>query len=180
MIGIYEYCGIQRCGKSTLMMADYITKLYPEYSANDTYANFTVNIDGVHCMENEQLIDTILQMKADKVRHKVIMFDEVGQELKARGYMDKTQTDLVTFCWQMPKMDIILMYCSNVGNSADIILRLATWQTIMPTYIKGETHQDDYIDAAVIFNYDCRIMTGIQVYNVWTVHSLFDSLQPII
>ena len=179
MIGVYEYSGIQRCGKSTLMMCDLVNKLLPEYSASDVYANFTIKIEGVHCMENVELIDEIMRMKRDKVRHKVIMFDEAGQELKARGYTDKQQTEVVSFAWQMPKRSIVLMYCSNIGNSADIILRDATWQTILPRYFRGAVREDDYILADIIFNYDMRISRWNKISGFQKVQDLFDSLEAI-
>lgn len=179
MLGIYEYCGRQRCGKSTLMMCDLVSKVLGEFAPEDVYSNFRIKIDGVHCMCNAELISAVLGMKAEKVRHKVVMFDEVGQELKARSYTDKRQTEFVNFCWQMPKRDILLMYCSNPGNSADVIMRDATWQTVLPVYHEGLKREDDYIEASVIFNYDLRMMRGVRVYGVASVQELFDSFEPI-
>ena len=179
MLGIYEYCGIQRCGKSTLMVADLVNKLLGEYQPEDVFSNFRIFIEGINVMSNEALIERILRMKRDKERNKVIMFDEVGQELKARGYADKTQTEVVNFAWQMPKRGILLMYCSNIGNSADIILRDATWQTIMPRYFPGPERSQDYIEATVIFNYDCRMMRGVRIPGVARYQELFDSWEPI-
>lgn len=179
MMGVYEYCAPQREGKSTLMMCDLVVKCLPDFAPVDIYANFQVNIDGVNCLTNSGMIDAILQIKHDRVRHKVLMFDEVGQELKARAYMDKTQTEVVGFAWQMPKMDIILMYCSNPGNSADIIMRDATWQTIITKYNHGQTRELDTITADVIHNYDLKITRGIIVHGVYAVQCLFDSFAPI-
>ena len=179
IVGIYEYCGIQRCGKSTLMMCDLVSKILEEYEPWEIYSNFWMNIDGVHCMNNQALMDEMLRMKHEKQRHKWILFDEVGQELKARSYMDKKQMEVVGIAWQMPKMGWGLSYCSNPGNSADIILRDATWATIMPNYRHGLKRSDDYIECSVIFNYDLRIARGIRVYGVSAVQDLFDSYQPI-
>lgn len=177
---MYEYCGIQRSGKSTLMMADVQNKILPAgYRPEDVYANFRVFIEGVHCLSNEGMLEAILRMKRDKVRNKVLLFDEVGQELKARSFGDKVQTEVVSFAWQMPKRGILLLYCSNVGNSADIILRDATWVTVMPKYFHGVSRDDDFIRASVIFNYDCRIMRGVRVPGVWRYQRLFDSFEPI-
>ena len=180
MIGVYEYCGIQRCGKSTVMMCDLVSKILPAgYRTQDIHANFSIKIPGVHCMHNDELIQKILAMKRTKVRNQVIMFDECGQELRARGYMDKVQTEVVGFTWQMPKMGWLFMYCSNVGNSADIILRDATWYTIMPRYYHGTTRLDDAIELSVIHNYDARITRGIWVRGFQGVQDLFDSYEPI-
>ena len=180
LIGTYEYTGIQRCGKSTVMIHDLTEKVLPAgYQPDDVYANFDVFIEGIHIMENHQLIDQILRIKRDRLTNKVILFDEMGQELKARAYSDRVQTEVVSFAWQMPKRGIILMYCSNVGNSADVILRDATWITVMPHYLKGATHEKDSISLTVIYNYDCRIQTGLCLPNVHKYQKLFNSWQAI-
>ena len=76
--GIIEYCAIQRQGKSTLMVRDMII-LLPNYSPDDVYANFPIYIDGVNCMENLELIEAVFKIFKDKLRRKIILFDEVGQ-----------------------------------------------------------------------------------------------------
>jgi len=176
--GVIEYCSIQRQGKSTLMVRD-IVKLLPYYSPDDVYVNFPLYIEGVHCMENEELIEAMFKMKKDKVRRKIIGFDEVGQELKARQSWNQRQTDCVSFAWQMPKMGIVLMYCSNPGNSADIILRDATWKTIMPRYHKGETREEDYITADVIFDYELWVAHW-RIEHLGPFQDLFDSWWPVV
>lgn len=179
MIGIYEYCGIQRCGKSTLMICD-LLRLLDSYEARAVHSNFDIFIDGVNCYaENELLIEAILRMKRDGIRNQVILFDECGQELRARSYIDKRQTEVVNFAWQMPKMGIVLLYCSNPGNSADIILRDATWFTIMPKYHKGTRREEDFIEASVIYNYERRVQTGIRITGFQKAQELYKTLQPI-
>jgi hypothetical protein len=180
LMGIYEYCGIQRCGKTTLMIRDLIEKILTRnFEPTDIYANFRIFIDGVNCLSTEALIEAIFKMKRDKERHKVLLFDEIGQFLAAREHMNKEQTKLVNFAWQMPKRDIILCYASNVGNSADVILRNATWITVVPRYFFGQTREEDYIKASVIFNYDCRVMRGIIIPGVAKYQAKFDSFEPI-
>lgn len=179
VVGVYEYCGKQRCGKSTLMMCDFVCKIMPYIRIEDVVSNFKIFIRGIKCLDNEGVIEEILRIKRDRERNKLIMFDEVGQELKARGYTDKVQTEIVNFAWQMPKRGIVLMYCSNPGNSADIILRKATWQTIMPRYVEGGSREEDYMMVDIIHNYDGEITSGIKVTGFQGVQNLFDSWQPI-
>lgn len=179
-IGPTEYCAPQRQGKSTLMMCDYVCKLLPMgYKAEDTFANFLVKIAGVTCLDNEAMIKRILKAKYEDERNKVFMFDEVGQELKARGYMDKVQTEVVSFAWQMPKMGHVFLICTNPGNSADIILRDATWYVVMPKYHFGMTRKDDFIEAAVIFNYELKVQTGLIISGFQEIQDLFDTYQAI-
>jgi hypothetical protein len=175
---VQEYCAAQREGKSTMLVRDLVTKLLPAYRPEDVYSNFRIFIPGINHLENKDLIEAVFEIKKKKYRHKIICFDEVGQELRARESMNKTQIEFVTFAWQMPKRDISLLYCSNPGNSADIILRLATRQTIMPKYIHGIRRELDAIRAWVIFNYELKI-AEFTVWNLVPFQNLFDSFAPI-
>lgn len=174
---VQEYCAPQREGKSTLLVRD-IVKLTRLYRPEDIIGNFPIFIPGITAVENKDLIDAVFEIKRKKLRHKIIYFDEVGQELRAREAMNKVQTEFVTFAWQMPKRDITLLYCSNPGNSADIILRLATRQTIMPKYVHGRTRDEDYMRVWVINNYELRISEW-RVWNLVPFQDLFDSDAPV-
>lgn len=189
MLNPVEYCAPQRQGKTTLMVRDLVSIL-PHYRPEDVFANFVINIPGVHCADNKDLLDAIFDIKRNKERHKVILFDEIGQELRARDSMNKIQTEIVTFAWQFPKRDITMLYCSNPGNSADVILRLATAQTLVTRYHKVnewdlpdhrrtlEIRMADYITAGVILNWDKR--GGRKRFNhIAPYGELFDSFEPI-
>jgi len=175
---VQEYCAPQREGKSTLLVRDVVCKVLPLYRPEDIYSNFPIFIPGINVLENKDLIEAVFEAKKKKVRHKVFCFDEVGQELRARDSMNKIQTEFVTFAWQMPKRDITLLYCSNPGNSADIILRLATRQTIVPKYHHGVTRDEDYMTVGVIYNYELWIAWWT-IWNLIPFQALFDSEQPI-
>ena len=185
--GIYEYCGIQRCGKSTMMIKDLVTKIFPAgYKPENTWANFRIFIQGVHCLETMDLVQAVFEIKRKKLRDQVIIFDEVGQFMVARGFKDKDQTDFVNFGWQMPKRNCPMLYASNVGNSADVILRDATWVTVMPKYYPSPgkdfykvPREEHYIESWVCFNYDCRVVKGIITPGVSRYQELFDSYEPI-
>jgi len=161
------------------MIRDLICKLLPIYGPENVLSNFPIFIPGITCLDNRSLIEAIFEIKRKKERHKVILFDEVGQELKARGSaLNKVQTEVVNFAWQMPKRDIILQYCSNPGNSADIILRLAAWQTIMPTYYHAPVRADEYITCAVLYNYELWIAWWT-IRNVAPFQNFFSTTEPI-
>lgn len=183
--GCFEYTQIQRAGKTTLMMCDLASKILIDHDPDEIYANFQIFVDGINCGDSEWLRDQIMRIKVDKLRHKVLIIDEMGQVLPARGYTDKRQTELCAFIWQMPKRDIILMGSDNVGNSADIILRDGMWQTILPRHKKGYNEfgdrviERDCIDVDVIFNYDRRVMRGIRVHGVSSVYTYFDTDEPV-
>lgn len=179
IFGIYEYCGIQRCGKSTKMVFDLLTQASKFYGPDDVWANFTVKVDGVHVLETEDLIQRVFDMKRKGEVKKVILFDECGQFLIARDYRNKEQGDFVRFAWQMPKRGILFQYGSNMGNSADVILRDATWQTIMPRYFHGKVRAEDFIVSRIICNYDMRYVDGVVMPRPDIVQRYFNSREPI-
>lgn len=191
--GIYEYSGIQRIGKSTLMVADLTIKVINPlegfgYEPDDVFLNFPLYIDGVHCVDNEGMVKILKQARDEKWRNKVFVVDECSQPplFYARNTKDKLQTELVTSLWQMPKLGCTFLYSSNIGNSVDIQQRDATWFTIMPMkYAKGYDNNGrrdrrmDYIDFRVIAGYE--LWTSDETfYQPAAVQELFDSFAPIL
>lgn len=177
IIGIYEYCGVQRCGKSTMLVAD-LLRIQDEHPSFPVYCNFECYIPGVKILSNDDMVDNILRIKRDKVRNVIILFDELSQVLSGRGYSNKVQTEVASFLWQMPKRGIILLYTSNIGKSVDLIIRDATWFTIMPNYKPGLTREGDWIEFFIIDNYGLRMSRG-ELHNIIDLQGLFDSFAPI-
>jgi len=180
ILGVYEYWGIQRVGKSTVMVRDMLRLVsFHGFDFTDVLANFRVFIDGVRCGSSEWLMEEIMKIIAGKIRGKLVLFDELGQFLGARGWKEKYQTKLANSLWQFPKRNLIFMYSDNVGNSADVIIRDATWETIAPQFYSGENREGDYIVASVIKNYMAEIVRGIVIPGVYAYQRLFDSFEPI-
>lgn len=176
--GIYEYSGIQRCGKSTKLVDDAI-RIIEENKPNRIISNFNVKIEGVEKYSNEAMLKEILKIKKEKQRNIVILFDELSQVLTGRGYNKEEQTTIASFLWQMPKRFIVLLYTSNVGKSVDKIIRDATWFTIMPRYIEGENREGCILDCDVIANYDIWHEEGHEVVNVEYVQEIFNTWEEI-
>lgn len=183
--GTYEYCAIQRKGKTTLMVGDLVKLLDPagpwRYRPDHVYANFPIFLDGVNCMNNAQMLETIDKAKRDRWRECVFLLDECSQPplFYARNTSDKLQTSRVTFIWQVPKRGHCWLVSDNVGLSMDIQMRDGTWFTIMPMkYYEGETRSMDYIEYRVIAGYEMW-------YQDWILHrpdliqSLFDSYHEV-
>lgn len=177
--GTTEYTGIQRCGKTTMMVHDYVDKLMWYYEPCDVYANFRIYIDGINCMDTQALVGEMLRIKREKIRHKLFLFDETGQFWIARRWNKDEQIEAVNFVWQMPKRDIMLSVCTNVGNSADVIIRDGMWITVMCDFVRAERREDDYIDFAVSWNYDAVYEDGWILPAVWRYQELFDTNEPI-
>lgn len=184
---VVEYCGRQRQGKTTLMVADLVYKaLSPDYEfqfkPHEVYANFQINLPGVNCYSNDKMLEWLTWARRRNLEHVCLLLDECSQPplFYARNSMDRLQTALVTSAWQMPKRQWLFLYSSNIGNSVDVQLRDATWLTIMPLeYHHGATRELDYIDFAVIHAYevwtDNLIFTGCK-----DIQELFDSGKMVI
>lgn len=184
---VYEYTGIQRIGKSTLMVRDIMRELITpeyEYKPQDVYVNFWLDIDGVNCLTNEQLLIVLLKAKKERWRHKIWGVDECSQPplFYARNTSDKKQTELVTSLWQMPKLDNNFHYTSNVGNSVDVQQRDATWFTIAPftKEINPLTGRLEAIRYYVGKNYDGWMNEEFfDQPALGLIQTLFDSKKPI-
>jgi hypothetical protein len=182
--GVYEYCGPQRCGKNTLMTADLVFKVRKRFPWVKVYTNSSlIGLGNVVTLNSQALGLEILAIKDRHETDIVIIFDELGQELGARSFDSKTQTKIVNFAWQMPKRRILFMYSDNLGNSADVVLRLATWFVIMPKFIRANPISDSEITVNVI---DCigwsgqqQILKGTVVKNLPAVWPYFDSDLPV-
>jgi len=186
--GVYEYSAPARLGKSTLIVADCCNKLlnpayYGEYCylPGEVFSNLWFDINGIHFMHNEQMLEVLMRAKTERWPHKVFIIDECSQPplFYARNTRDKIQTELVTSLWQMPKLGTHLLYSSNVGNSVDIQQRDATFWSILPfKYVHAEKRCDDKI----LFN-ACNgrdLMTnGHEYLGCELTQSIFRSTMPI-
>jgi hypothetical protein len=155
----YEYCGVQRTGKSTLMNNDILYLMSglmaDKYLPDEVYVNWNLFVEGVHRCSNEQILDVLLKAKRERWKHKIIAVDEGSQVLKARSYSDKIQTEIVTTIWQMPKKRISFFYSSNPGNTVDIQLRDGTWYIVVPQiYHSFKDRSLDFIDFSVCHAYE--------------------------
>lgn len=143
---VREYWGIQRSGKSTLLVRDLLT-LWSAFPDFEIYTNFILCLpsNNLHILNNDNLIESVLKLKRDKKRHIILAWDELSQVFGGRTYSSKIQIEIASFLWQMPKRDFHLFFTSNPGNSVDLIIRLATWFTIMCKYTHGLTRDLDII-----------------------------------
>jgi len=183
---IAEYCGIQRSGKTTLMMADLMLKLLVEerfgYERKEVYSNFFIDIPGVNNLDNEGLLWTLEKAKDQAWMHKVFLIDECSQPpmLYARNSRSELQTKIVTSAWQIPKKFSTILYSSNPGNSVDVQLRDATQLCLMMMgYERNSDRKLEAVNFRVIhaweqWQYDLRFSdpAGIQDY--------FDSFKPVL
>lgn len=183
---VYEYSGVQRIGKTTLMVADVMNKLLNpaygyDYKPNEVYVNFWLDIDGVNICNNEKMLDILTTARRDKWRHKVYVVDECSQPplFYARNTRDTLQTELVTSLWQMPKLQCQMLYSSNIGNSVDIQMRDATWYSILPMkYHHNPERNKDYIDFRVVHGYEVWTADYRYLHPAVT-QQFFDSYKPI-
>jgi len=176
--GIYEYSGIQRCGKSTMLTAEAF-RIVKKNQPSRIISNYFIDIPKVEYFNSRLLCHEIIKIKDTKQFDILILFDEMSQYLSGRGYSDKSQTNVASFCWQMPKRRIVLLYSSNIGKSVDLIIRDATWQTILPSYHATNIRANDYISYVVIDNYSLWFTKNNILRRLEWIQKQFDTRQPI-
>lgn len=185
-IAIFEYFGIQRAGKTTLMCFDLTRLLNPfngwGFKPNDVYCNFHFYIDGVNILTNKEMLELLAKLKRDPITNIIIAIDEASQPpmMYARNTRDNFQTNIVTSFWQYPKLRRVLLYCDNPGNSVDIQMRDATWFTVAPLeYIRKPNREDDRLRFRVIHNYE-RWRNDYVLLNPSRYQKLFDTHKPVL
>lgn len=176
---IVDYSGIQRCGKSTMLVKD-LFQLKLAMPERKTYVNFALEMPDCLCMANEQMLEFLITAMERKIRDINVGVDELSQILTGRGYAKERQTRIASSLWQMPKRGWFFLYTSNVGASVDLIIREATTYTVLPKYIFGENgnREKDKIDYWAVSNYEQGLEKGIE-YNVAYYQRFFDTWQCI-
>lgn len=184
-VGIYEFLGIQRTGKSTLMTHILLNILlnpeYYDYRPFEVIANYTIDIDDINCLRSEQMIDYFIKVYEERIRHRIWVIDEASQPpwFYARNTKDKRQTKGALSFWQQPKRRSPILYSDNIGNSVDIQQRDATWFTIIPVeLIRGNDGKPYALTFRIIANYEMWFADYV-TYGIDLTQKLFDTYEPI-
>jgi hypothetical protein len=187
--GVIEYCGVQRCGKNTLLAIDLYSKVLRQNPARRLISN--IQFFGLppetryEYFDSEALVDEILRLKESRDRDVVIAFDEAGQFIGARSFGSRDQTKCVNFAWQCPKRGHLWLYTDNLGNSTDIQLGLATTHLLMPHYHGGSLDReplpwkDQWMDVTVV---DVRAQQSArkEYHGFSKYQTLYDTKEPVI
>lgn len=181
-VGIYEFLGIQRTGKSLMMTSFLLNHVLMDYgyTPEETYLNYTLAIDGVNCMRSEPMIELFIRSYDERITHKVWVIDEASQPpwFYARNTKDKRQTKGALSFWQQPKRRSPILFSDNIGNSVDIQQRDATWYTIMPMGLTWEDRKPVSVDIRVISNYEMWY-ADYRYYGITIARELYDDREPI-
>lgn len=183
-IGVYEYIGVQRSGKSTEMTKILLDKILDPnlknpYQPHEIFCNYYIDIKGINCGDNEMVCHYMTTAWLNNWKHIVFVVDEASQLFLARNSKDLSQSELCKTVWQMPKKDTVFLYSSNPGKTVDKMLRDGTWTTIVTRWIKEHpiTGQPA-ISLKIIKNYENKSFK-IWSHDVTWIHNFFDSHQPI-
>lgn len=188
--GSYEYLGVQRTGKSTLMTDDYLRRVLPQAPDRPVVANYWIDLPrhvNYTLVDNDTMVQIILWVKAKGLRDWIFLFDEMGQRLGARSWASKEQTEIANFMWQVPKRGHLWLYSDNPGNSVDVVIRDATQFTLVPRYIGPKnpfTAPRSELEAAylkfwIIDNHQCKLQRGVIRRDIYWTQRHFDTNQPI-
>lgn len=181
-VGIYEFLGIQRTGKSLMMTSFLLNHVLFDYgyTVNEVFANYTIEVDGINCMRSNPMVDRFIKAYDDMETHLVWCIDEASQPpwFYARNTRDKRQTKGALAFWQCPKRRNPVLFSDNIGNSVDIQQRDATWFTIMPIDIIWEHGKPEAVIIRVISNYEMWYSDYIY-YGITIARELYDDREPI-
>jgi hypothetical protein len=184
---VIEFCGVQRHGKTTLMVAFLCEVMMGDgyvfdYKPHEVHANFNLYIPGVHCWNNEDMLQILLVARKEKWTHLVFLIDECSQPplFYARNSKDKVQTELTTALWQFPKCGNCCCYSDNPGNSVDVQMRDATHYTIIPYKYHRDGKNGDTVEYAVVDSFNQRTSVGNVMGGLEKYQKLFDSWKPVV
>lgn len=181
-VGIYEFLGIQRTGKSLMMTAFMLNHIMPDFGIKPekVFINYTLDIDGINCMSSEPMLYRFIKSHLELETGVIFGIDEASQPpwFYARNTRDKRQTLGALAFWQCPKRRKPILFSDNIGNSVDVQQRDATWYTIMPVNILWEHGKPEAIIIRIISNYEMWFADYVY-YGITIARELYDSREPI-
>lgn len=151
------------------------------YDPQDVYANYFIDIKGVNCLTNDEMIAYLKAEIKAQTQKKIILIDECGQLLPALNYHDKKQVAIVRSFQQYPKLYKFLVYASAPGksNGVDPNLRMITKYVLDNfTYHHDKDRNKDYIDFRVN-NDDEDWDEAVKFLGPARIQKKFDSRRPV-
>lgn len=129
--------GFQGSGKGLSMVAADLEHLcFDGYSPDDVYVNYKLNIDGVHCLNNKQMVKFITDMVNEGLKHKLVNITEADRVFPARFWQRAEQTEALIGLWQDEKLFNIIYYDAHAGTGVDVTLRNVRQIAWLPQYDK--------------------------------------------
>lgn len=171
------YSAKQRKGKTTKLVRDYLWLLSAgSYTGYETISNLKIDVKGLTFVDNERMKYEMyhgLAIRQD--RHKIYIVDDASSVFPARGYSDKTQSEILQHIWKDSKLFNYIMFSSHVGKSVDLILDNATNYLFIPSYDKesGRLPYDVILCDEKWFESGCLSSEQVKY-----CQNVFDSWEP--
>lgn len=149
--GVYHARGAESTGK-TLWVAHKYRYLIDKglYTPSDAVGNMTFRgkyANGYQVLKGEDLHQYLWELTHIPYRHKIVIIDEVDSEFPARYFSDKEQTEIALRLWHTAKLHNFIFMTSHLGNSADLIMHLATHYLVFPRQPVFETNTMEFTIA---------------------------------
>lgn len=131
----YSIRQMQGQGKTLSMVALIKNFLNPRkytYIPHEVIANFQLNIEGVHVVNNDTMRKYLYKMITEGLRHKIVAITEIDRLFPARFWQDKNQTSAILGLWQDEKLFSRIIWDAHIGSSVDLLLRQTSQYEILP------------------------------------------------
>ena len=146
--GVYHARGAESMGKTLWIAHDYKYLIDKGiYTPDEAIGNMTFKgkyADGYQVLKGDDLRQYLWDLTHKPYKHKIVIIDEVDSEFPARSFTDKEQTEISLRLWHTAKLHNTVFMSSHLGNSADLIMHLASHFNIYPLKPDFETQSMDF------------------------------------
>jgi hypothetical protein len=134
--GVYHTRGAESTGK-TLWIAHLYRYLIDNklYLPSEAVGNITFKGKyslGYQTLKGDNLRQYLWDLTHKPYEHKIVIIDEVDSEFPARLFSDREQTEIALRLWHTAKLHNYVLMSSHIGNSADVIMHLASHYYVFP------------------------------------------------
>lgn len=149
--GVFHCRGAESTGK-TLWVAHKYRYLIDKglYTPDEAVGNITFKGKygyGYTILKGEDLRQYLWDLTHKPYQHKIVIIDEIDSEFPARYFTDREQTEIALRLWHTAKLHNYIFMTSHIGNSADVIMHLASHYYIFPRKPDFETNSMDFTIA---------------------------------
>lgn len=144
------------------------------YEGSECFGNVAVSLDGYQALSSMGIRSVMRALVTKKLRHKVVLIDEINRVYPARFWSDKDRTMELLSVWQDEKCFHWIIYTTHVGTSVDVLIREATQIILVPKFDR----EADEVRLSVINSLDLECHEEV-IPQVSRFFSVYDRWQPV-
>lgn len=149
--GVFHARGAEGKGKTLLVAHDYKRLIDGGYfKPSDAVGNMSFKGkygDGYQVLKGDNLRQYLWDLTHKPYKNKIVIIDEIDSEFPARSWTSKEQTEIALRLWHTAKLHNFVYMTSHIGNSADVIIHLATHYYLFPDTPDFVTNTMDFFVA---------------------------------